>query len=409
MLDGEARKRAELALDDNAIGMKYCTRTGESPHRYIFHIQDDITVAIGGRSGTPICNCGANDTGIACKVRTELILPKASIDFWWQHIYWIEDHLSRGAPFNKETVKLSTDGSSVQNVQPVKMLDLLTIETAAEKLEWIFHDGPDIDPDEAEDEMSNLLSVFEPSGALPAEFKEISESSNLTQKSRKYREVSDVITRYAAEDPGFFLRLQSIIDPTFQAHAFFDKINDRIARIFKALDEYIKHGPTDTPIESCDVVTCATKLKELVKITEDKYQQQMEEDPGSKGVAVRAAACLISILGGVVNRNYDAYANITWGGMAPMDPAQNNLFTCLIGSSNGSGELFVLDALRGFPQDDVLRNHWEVLSNIGEKLEEHDAPPRFLATFQSIISERRKRSTSDAGGSHAKRPMKSRP
>ena len=68
VLDHEARKRAELALDDNGIGMKYCTRTGESPNRYIFHIQDDITVAIGGRSVTPRCNCGANDTGIACKV-----------------------------------------------------------------------------------------------------------------------------------------------------------------------------------------------------------------------------------------------------------------------------------------------------------------------------------------------------
>ncbi|KAF2196279.1 hypothetical protein GQ43DRAFT_383685 [Delitschia confertaspora ATCC 74209] len=390
VLDVEAQKRAELALGDNAIGVKYCTRTEEQPNRYIFHIQDDITVAIGGRTITPRCNCGANDEGIACK-----------------HIYWIEDHLTSGAPFNKDTVHLTDDGSTVQNVQPVTMLDRMSIEKVSEGLEWVFHDGPDIDPEDVEEEMNNLLSVFEPSGALPFEFENISQSPTLTQRSRKYKEVSDVIIKYAAEDPGLFLTLQSIIGPTFQAHTFIDKINDRIARTFRALDEYIQHGPTDTPIESCDVVTCAAKLRELVHITAEKYQQQMEEDPGSKGVAVRAAACLISILDGVTNRNYDAYANITWGGIAPTDPTQNNLFACLIAPSNASGELFVLDALRGFPQDDVLRNHWEILNNIGDKLVENEAPPKYLASFQNIItSERRKRTTSDAGGSPAKRPMK---
>lgn len=406
-LDDEARKRAGLALGDNAIGMKYCSRTGEQPNRYIFHIQDDITVAIGGRAVVPRCNCGSNESGIACKVcklSWRLINELSLIDT--QHIYWIEDHLTAGAPFNKEVVRLTADGTTVQDISPVDMLDRLTIESAAEALEWVFHDGPDVDPDDFEEEMNNLLSVFEPSGTLPHEFKDISGSPNLTQKSRKYREVADVIAKYASEDPGLFLALQSIIDPNFQAHAYFDKISDRIIRTFKALDEYIKHGPTDTPIESCDVVTCARKLKELVKLTEEHYQQQMENDPGSKDIAVRAAACLISILDGVTDRNYDAYANITWGGMAPLDPAQNNLYAALIGTSN---ELFVLDALRGFPLDDVLRNHWEVLSNIGDKLQDHNAPDRYLASFQSIVaSDRRKRSTSDIAGNNAKRPMKSR-
>lgn len=67
-LDNEARKRAGLALDDNAIKMKYCMQSAADHDEYIFHIDDEITVGIGGRFPRPKCNCGANDGDIACKV-----------------------------------------------------------------------------------------------------------------------------------------------------------------------------------------------------------------------------------------------------------------------------------------------------------------------------------------------------
>ncbi|KAF2185047.1 hypothetical protein K469DRAFT_169452 [Zopfia rhizophila CBS 207.26] len=391
VLDDEARRRAELALGDNEIKMKYCTQSGEELKVYFFHIDDDITVRMGAQFNVPKCNCGANEGGVACK-----------------HIYWIEDQLTSGAPqsIRSENLQLATDGATVHNIQPAHMIDRMTLERVVEGLDWVLHDSTESDDEDAEEDLAELLSVFEPSGALPTEFKSLPDSPTLSERSRKYKEFSDVVSKYATENLGLLNRLHAIIDPAFQAHTFFDKINDRIARTFKALDEYIEHGPTDTQAESYDVVTCAAKLKDLEKMIEEYYKQEIEENPGSKDIAIRASASLISILDGVSKRNYDAYANITWAGIPPMDPAQNNLFTRLIEAPVGNGGLFVLDALIAFPKDDVLRNHWEILSKIDENLSQSDTPPRFMSTFRAITSESRKRTFPEAGGSSAKRAMK---
>ena len=53
--------------------MKYCAVSedeyspGGSPKKF-FHLEDEITVAMGGRLRRPECTCGANEKGLACKV-----------------------------------------------------------------------------------------------------------------------------------------------------------------------------------------------------------------------------------------------------------------------------------------------------------------------------------------------------
>ncbi|KAF1996081.1 hypothetical protein P154DRAFT_324556 [Amniculicola lignicola CBS 123094] len=388
--DDEVRKRAARGLrGDNAIKMKYCRSSGRDQNEYMFYINDDITVAMGGRYTIPKCSCGANEGENACK-----------------HIFWMLDQLTTGAPetMKSQTLQLVANGSAVNKIRPSDMVDKITLYGVAEGLDWILHEDPLPEDDEIEDEITDMLSVFEPSAALPSEFKSPG-SPYLSEQSRKFREFKDLFIQYATEDLGLLGRLRAVITPDFQTQVFFDKINDRIVRAFRALDQYIEHGPTSTSMEAYDVTTCAAKLKTLVTAIDEYYQQQLDNGSDTKNVTIRTAAALISVLNGVVSRDFDIYQNITWGGIDPMDPAQNNLFACLIGSpfNDDDGKFFVIDELTSLPHDDVLRNHWEVLFSIVEKLEQQWTPPPFLTAFRAFTTENKKRAAPEEGGSSAKR------
>ncbi|KAF2265614.1 hypothetical protein CC78DRAFT_182131 [Lojkania enalia] len=391
--DEQVRKRAArgLAKGDNAIRMKYCRELGGDPNQYMFYIYDDISITMGGGHPVPKCSCGANEGGIACK-----------------HIFWILDQLTTGAPsrVRSQTLQLAMDGSAVQDIQPAHMVNQMTLPRVADGLDWVLQDGVEYDDDEIEDQIAEMLSVFEPSDALPSEFKSSRDFSFLSERARKYAELKELLTQYATEDLGLLVQLQAVIDPAFQVHVFFDKINNRIASAFNALDDYIANGPTDTLTrKSYDVAKCAESLKAIVQAVHEYYQQQFGNDSDTSNLAIRAASALISILDGVTNRDFDAYANTTWGGIPPADPTENNLFVCLIGAPPVGNGLFVLDALLDLPHDDVLRNHWELLTRIGSRLEMQRTPAAFLSAFNSVVSESKKRAAPEAEGSSAKRPM----
>jgi hypothetical protein len=74
--DSDLRWRVKKGLEDNEIKMKYCALSTDQDVNGTkhFYIDDDITVAIGGKLRTPKCTCGANEKGLACKVWTVLVL-----------------------------------------------------------------------------------------------------------------------------------------------------------------------------------------------------------------------------------------------------------------------------------------------------------------------------------------------
>ncbi|PSN60365.1 hypothetical protein BS50DRAFT_640119 [Corynespora cassiicola Philippines] len=387
--DDDVRRRAKRGLmDDNDIEMKYCKTSPTDPSEYLFYVDDDITVAIGGERSKPKCSCGLNEGGKACK-----------------HIFWMLDHLATGAPgdIKSQTLQLARDGSSLQNIPPAKMIGEMGMENVARGLAWPLQDGLPEEENDVVDEIAEILSVFEPSDALPAEFKK-PESPTLSERAYKYHEFKEIITQHALRNPGLFIRLQSVITLSFRGHVFFEKISGRVARAFKALENYIANGPTNAPFEAHDVVSCASKLKALVQSIADYYDQHDEDEPDTKNVANRAAGALISILDGVANRNFDAYANITWGAIPPADYRDANLFTHLICKPDVGGKLFVLDVLQSLPQDDVLRGHGEDIHNLGDKLAKPFVPAEYLNTFRSISQGNRKRAASEVGGGSAKRP-----
>jgi hypothetical protein len=314
------------------------------------------------------------------------------------------DQLASGLSdrIKSQTLAVTEDGSSIQDKKATDIIDNATLERIAEGLDWVLHE--DIPEDEEiEDEVADMLSVFEPSDALPVEFKS-AETRLLSEESRKYREFKDLLSKLATDNVDFFSRLQNIVDSEFQANVFFKKINHRISNAFQALDEWIENGPTTAPMEAYDIPNCAGTLKTLVKHVDDYYQQQENEGRDTDEIAVRAAAALIRILDEVVcRRNHDAYTHVSWG-IPPDDPKENNLFVCLIGASTDD-DLFVLDALKNVAPDVIVRNNSETLSNIAQNLSPHTTPRPFIELFRSLMTDSRKRASSESGGSSSKRPM----
>jgi hypothetical protein len=330
-----------------------------------------------------------------------LIAPK--------HIYWLADQILSTAPesVEEQPLQFSPDGSTIQSISPVDILNSKGLESVAGDLKWILkkEDLPE-DEEDLKDEITNMLSVFEPQDALPGEFK-CPESPLTSERSRKYQEFAKLFSDYAVRDPGLFLQIRDVIDPGFQRRVFFQKIDSRIARTFHALDEYIAHGPMDASPDALrfDVPNCAMQLRALVNAIDDFCRQQDENDPDARGVAVRAAAALITILDHVVDRNVNSYEDIAWGLEAPLDPAENNLFIALIGSHTDTESPFVLDTLRSLPQEDVLRNHWEMLQDIEKKLADSNTPADYENAFRRVVHDSRKRAASEVREGESKRTM----
>lgn len=324
-----------------------------------------------------------------------------------QHIYWIGDHVISTVPdvVKDQPLQLSTDGSTFQHVKPADVLRKKGLEDVADDLDWVYEDDDDVleDEDDIKETVISMLSVFEPQEALPEEFR-CPESPLTSERSKKYQELAALFTQYATKDPGLFLQMRDIIDPSFQSRVFFEKIENRITQAFNALDEYIKHGPTDATVDALrfDLPTTAKKLKGLVKAIDNFFQEQDEDDPDTKSIAIQAAAALVRILDLVTDRNIDAYEDITWG-MRPGSPSENNLYYALIDKPAAANSFFALEALHHLPHEDVIRNHWATLQGIEAKLIRHDAPAEYLNTFRKVLHDSRKRAASEVRGGQVKR------
>lgn len=289
----------------------------------------------------------------------------------------------------------------MHNAHPADVLKLRGLDQFANHLHWIIEDDLP-DSEELEDEVANMLAVFEPTGALPAEFKS-EDTRELSEKACMYREFKAIIVEQANQCPAFYLQLSQLITPEYQVKCFFAEINRRIDQALKALDGYIEQGSTNTPIEHIDVVSCADRLRSLVQAIETYRDESLVSDAGEQRDDVQveelAAETLVKILDVVTRRNYNAYADST------ESPTQNNLFVCLIGTASEEQGFFVLDSLRDMAPH-IIQHHSVDLSDFEVRLRSTSlTPPAYLDAFRMLIQENRKRAASQDGGSRAKRPM----
>jgi hypothetical protein len=305
--------------------------------------------------------------------------------------------------FKGQPIQFAEDGSSVKGKHPAEIIDRATLKTIAqsEQNQWVYQEEALPDEDEMEVEITDMLSVFEPTQALPHEFRDAvrdDDTPTLTEQSQ-YLRLKDLLVEHAARDPALFIELQEIIPPKFQVQVFFDKLNQRIDRAFGALDKYIAHGPDDTSSERLDVEECGKTLRRFVKMAARFYDEQ-DNDTAPDNLAERAVATLVRILYDVVTRDKDAHADITWGPMPSTNPAQSNLAMYLIGTTSQGVGRFVVDTLRDLPHEKFGNQH-ELLRNIEETLACAEwTPSSYLEGLRHII---RKRSASPAEEGSARR------
>jgi hypothetical protein len=304
----------------------------------------------------------------------------------------------------KTPLHLSPDGSMIEDVKPAELLDTKGLASIASDLKWVYRDDdlPEND-DDLKETVIDMCSCFEPQEALPGEFR-YPESPLTSELSKKYQELTELFAQYANRDVSFYLQMRKIIDPDFESRRFFEKIDKRITQTFDALDEYIAKGPYNRSQgpPRFDVSSCAQKLTALVKAIDDFYQRHADVED----VAVRAAAALVTILDRVTDRDENAYEGITWSVMEPLsDPVQSNLYVALIGAPSVEDPPFVLDALESLPQEDVYRNHLEVLQDIERKLTDSHAPTPYMNLFRNVVYENRKRPGSEVREREPKRAM----
>lgn len=400
----DLRRRAKRGLlDDNEISVKLCKEIGDTTKRYIFYLDDDITVAVDKKT-PPKCSCGANEGGKACKVSFLVyVAVQAPTNATWKHLFWILGQLPLDDR-DPHPLSLAEDGSSLQDKHPAEIIENRTLEEVAKTRGWLCQDDQLPEQDEMVELIVRTLSVYDPSGALPGESKS-NETLDLPD-SRRYREFVDLISQHAIKYPAFFIQLQSKIPVDFQVEVFFDKINRRIDRAFAAFHEYIARGPTNTQSEALDVKLCAARLRQLVDAVHDYYHEEVGAGTDDNNIGVRVAAALERILGGVTDHSYDVYERIAWGAIPPTDPEDRNLLICLIGTSTEE-QMFVLDTLATLPEDDVLRNY-EHLYEVEQKLRDDPFTPlMYTERLHTLIHEtgNRKRAASESGGSSAKRPV----
>ncbi|KAL1595742.1 hypothetical protein SLS60_009431 [Paraconiothyrium brasiliense] len=383
--DEDLRRRAKIGLvkDDNNIRMRFCGENDDGT-KYFFHLDDDITVKL-EEERVPKCSCGSVQDRKACK-----------------HIFWILGQLSSVLPKN-QTIQLAEDGSSVKNTHPAEVLQMRSLRDFADHLHWVVEDEDLPETDELVDEVANMMSCFEPTGLLPAEFKS-EDTRELSDLSRMFREIRSIIVEHAIRYPAFFMQLQEKCSPEFQVKVFFEKINKRVDGAFNALDDYIEKGPTNQRSESLDVKSCATRLKSLVEKIEEYRDDSLHSDAGERRddteIEKLAAVTYMRILDEVTHRNYDAYADDTSN-----DPSKSNLFVCLIGPASEENGFFVLDNLRDMAPH-VVRHHAVDLGDIENRLRNTPlTPPAYLDALRTLIQDNRKRAASQSGGSSAKRTM----
>lgn len=301
--------------------------------------------------------------------------------------------------------KVCTDGGKVQGLslgQIIKNvcggLENVADHPANRHAKWIFSQDRD-SVDDVEEEVNEMLSVFQ--DALPGEFKDFEPGKDDDSSSAVYRRFCNEIASYASDDQWLRHRLRIIITPSFQAVRYFEKLRSQVRETFEGLENFMRSGPSGSD-PSFNVAACADRLSELVDNVREEYNKRAVGKLSKKPAAM-AAAVLIDVLKGVVERNLDIFANASWSTpVENMPRRESNLFVRLIAEPDDDNPDFVLRALKNFPPD-VIDKHQDRLMTVKRLLKKNGAPDEYCAKLESINPDRRKRAGSAISESYAAR------
>jgi len=259
----------------------------------------------------------------------------------------------------------------------------------------------ELQPDVRAEQLISALSTL---GLDPSS----DEEPSPTLQDQVFRDSSQAIRQCALEDETLCNRLLTILTPGRQACIKLNKIGDAVTKTLQALDDYILRDNQSGL--ALDVVQCAERLRLLVNEINELRTPDEDDGPPDQDVAEHAVACFVQVLEGIVIRNQDAYAALSWTRSASLNESvrDRNLFVNLISSGLESGELFVMDDLATIGPE-ALEAHRDKLRNIEAQLaaqvQRGEAPERYHATLRRTLNQKRKRSGGGGGGGKKGRTM----
>ncbi|KAI9800603.1 MAG: hypothetical protein M1833_003261 [Piccolia ochrophora] len=394
----------------NHFEVHYCIEFPSRPQKYyafrIVPAETQFGVRIGA-PGTqyerPTCSCqDYQERLLACK-----------------HIFWLSDQLVQTSLDDslEGPAHLQDNGSSTTGDSPYAQISNRGLRTIAHELGWRFrsHSGQAVDElaFPRKDQVRDILSTFDPDGALPEEYltdvyEDISSESVRSEDFPSTDTLEATIFRLATYDEAFFRPLREAVDVDHCAIIYFGRLADRADSVFARLNDIVKGNRTTSPT----VASCAKYLRRTVTATRKNVEMRAPLNDKAKS---KAFYLLLSILNKVCDSNVDAYASFSPSHTIPTDKFDRNLFEKLIGSgatarnedppsprfSDRDEGHFIIDAL--WDLKPVARDYSDMLGETLEKLTEQRASDAYTAALARFIEQA---ATSDEGVAGASRPQK---
>ncbi|KAJ0418063.1 hypothetical protein BJY00DRAFT_315280 [Aspergillus carlsbadensis] len=417
-LDVETKARAILGLT-TGFGVQWCSSSltgwefvvGKQLRMRIF---SDSARRKDARGGSYTCTCAVFRTkpDVAC-----------------QHIFWLLDQF-RGYFTSTQTPSQARstsylpfqDGHAQRLSQTEPRIEHLidldengpdTLETIADRLKWPYMHSNGEGRMTRVQRVQDILSAFS-TDVLPREFRvdlvEVDEDEDkdgdgdgdedqVPTRRRRTPEQCVVqgdfeatLFRLAVHDDEVFASLCKAMPPGACAAIYFDKVLDRSRKLLADFDRFCRDYDRLGEDKATNHVNIYAVVETLRKSVDDVHDSVLSRDPHGRLGAVKT---LVTLLGDISNRNKDALDNNKHGrtSFANEDEDTRNIYHQLIGTTDETGEYFILDALECLPGAD-LHQFKSQLRAILNKNEVNRAPRAYILKLDALV---RAAETGEAG------------
>lgn len=346
---------------------------------YVFTIKDNeksFSLIIGGgprnKYNVPVCHCGSNKNGVACKVGLVQWFDELLADLQLQHIFWLWDQVLKTA-FEREIRPRNVrwnflrDGrlQSDERGQPrqdesihriIMAIDACRgLEDFAQARGWSHGRVSNEEDMKLDERMRRLFWAIQGSPTLRNFFWQTDPRPN--EEENIFTDVVDkfgsLVKRYADHDANFRKSLDDLLDPQFADAADLVKMRIWEEELFERLENETHRDPI-TPEK------CAVELRHLA-IEMDKFwstRQTMEQH------CIFIAKLFIDMLKDVIDKNHKL---------------------CVYLIVQPEKDMFLLRELVTMPEE-ILVMFPEELSDIDKRLSKTVGAEPYREEFKNILS-----------------------
>ncbi|OJJ42935.1 hypothetical protein ASPZODRAFT_154915 [Penicilliopsis zonata CBS 506.65] len=362
-LDGDSGPRALLGLIGR-FEVAGCRQVIGPNGYYYFDLSERVQVHIGSSLST--CTCSAS---------------KARPDVACQHIFWVLDQL-HGYYNSQRTqfgVPLARNGSSPA-LTPIQTLLTGRLDILAPHLGWPYErDGADtvVPTMSRQETVCDILSAFradtlteEFRADLMAETQGDSRSSRTPEQCVMQGDLEATLFGLAAHDDAVYASLCKAMPRGACAAIYFDKVHERLRRLFADFDRSSSRPPSAMSIE---------KTLDTIR----RHAERIEHNLAMRGsVAAQGAAKTLVYLLDEITRRAEGTESIDPATVGPGKQQNNSLYYRLIGDP--AGGFFLLDALAQVAPSSLRQFHGQ-LGVVLHRLREYHAPRAYIHRFTDLM------------------------